>query len=170
MGFDKWTQSCERHYSDGKERLCDLPFCSQSPFYLWPLATAFLSSVVMTFPVVEFYVKGVRQCVVFSIWLFHWTWWFWDPPCHCRKQESAPFCCWWWSIVWISCRWFTQSPEDGPLDCFQFLSDINETWDEHLHTNLWVDKCQYFFWVTPKSGTVGSWSYGKFMLTFIRKG
>ena len=67
MGFDKWTQSRERHYSDGTERLLYLPFCSQSPFYLWPLATAFLSSVVMTFPVVEFYVKGVRQCVVFSI-------------------------------------------------------------------------------------------------------
>ena len=137
-GFWQTGTSCEHNYSDGTERLFHLPFCRQSPFYLWPLATAFLFLslwlLVVEFCFVFFFTlrplpappaspltrppppteaakrlpqpgRGTRnpccgvlceesqtvsslQCLT-----FHLTWWFWDPPCYCRKQRFAPFHC-----------------------------------------------------------------------------
>lgn len=76
VSFDKWTQSCDRHYNYDAEEPFPHPKKVLVPFripalpHLWSPATAALSSVAMVFPFLEFYMKGIVGYVVFSVCLF----------------------------------------------------------------------------------------------------
>ena len=67
-------------------------------------------------------------------------------PCSCVYQYLLLVIAESYSFVWIRHRWFSHSPVDGLLDCFQFGTIINKAVISfHVQIISWI--CVHFSWV-----------------------